>query len=539
MPVKRKSSLLQGIEGNMTTLKSALAPHLMVMARAGSGKTTTLVEGLKIVKGQKSPLTPTEQQKAIWDAMAQGQKPGTICFVAFNKSIATELQRRVPMGCDACTMHSLGLKAVTRAFGRLELNQWVVWDMMTALLKVTPEVLRKKHLPLVQATNELVRLCKVNLLEPTEENLMYLADYFEIDLNGSRSMVLESAPQIIEKMRDPKRQGKITFDDMIWLPCALDLPCTKYDLLLVDESQDLSPCQQALALKSGDRLVLVGDDKQAIYGFAGADAKSMANMKEKLADTSRGVVELPLTLTRRCGKKIVEEAQAYVADFGAFDGNSEGKVSEAKFPLQKNADGEFKLDWEQTYGPMVGPGDMVLCRVNAPLVQECFRFLKRRIKANIRGRDVAAGLRGLVKKVCKPEMPDHIDMQILHLRLDAWLESEQEKENRKKYPSEAKLISLQDKYDCLMVFASGDAKNGQDVIEEVEALFKDEPDRNAVMFSSIHKAKGLEAKRVFFLRPYTGPCPHPMAKSDWQMEQEDNLCYVAITRAIDELVLVS
>jgi len=120
MPVKRKSSLLQGIEGNMTTLKSALAPHLMVMARAGSGKTTTLVEGLKIVKGQKSPLTPTEQQKAIWDAMAQGQKPGTICFVAFNKSIATELQRRVPMGCDACTMHSCYV-AITRAIDELVL----------------------------------------------------------------------------------------------------------------------------------------------------------------------------------------------------------------------------------------------------------------------------------------------------------------------------------------------------------------------------------------------------------------------------------
>jgi len=546
--VKAKTTgLLAGLQNVMPMansfvdhLAANLAPHLMVMARAGSGKTTTLVEGLKAVKGQPSKFTPSKQQKAIWEAMCEGRKPRTICFVAFNKSIATELQARVPQGCDAMTMHSMGFKAVMKAYGRLEPNQWVVWDLVQELLNVTAEELRKRYSPVVQATNELVRLLKVNLLEPTEDNIDYVADYFEVEMNGGREKVMELVPQVMSRMADPRRQGKITFDDMIWLPVKNNLGMPKYDLLLVDEAQDLSPCQQALAMKAGDRLIMVGDDRQAIYGFAGADSKSMANMKTKLEKTARGCKELPLTFTRRCGKAIVSAANQYVEDFGAFETNPEGLIYEALFSVVKRDGAEVEVPWEQSYCSKVKPGDFILCRVNAPLVRECFRFLRRRIKATIQGRDIGQGLVKLVEKLCKPVKPCDRLASLLVEDLAEWLETEQEKERKKKYPNENKLIALQDKHDCLVCFASeGDkSKTAQDVISEIESLFTDDATGKAVRFSSIHKAKGLEAERVFFLRPFNGPCPHPMAKAEWELEQEQNLCYVAITRAIHELVFV-
>jgi superfamily I DNA/RNA helicase len=55
----------------------------------------------------------------------------------------------------------------------------------------------------------------------------------------------------------------------------------------------------------------------------------------------------------------------------------------------------------------------------------------------------------------------------------------------------------------------------------------------------VYGAKGLEASRVFFLRPKEAPCPHPLSKTPQAMEQEMNLCYVATTRAINELIHVS
>ena len=57
-----------------------------------------------------------------------------------------------------------------------------------------------------------------------------------------------------------------------------------------------------------------------------------------------------------------------------------------------------------------------------------------------------------------------------------------------------------------------------------------------VTLATIHKAKGLEAKRVFWLN--SSDCPSKWARQEWQVQQEMNLCYVATTRAQEELVLI-
>jgi superfamily I DNA/RNA helicase len=54
-----------------------------------------------------------------------------------------------------------------------------------------------------------------------------------------------------------------------------------------------------------------------------------------------------------------------------------------------------------------------------------------------------------------------------------------------------------------------------------------------VTLCTIHKSKGLEAPRVFWLE--RSECPARWVRKDHQKQQEINLCYVAATRAIDEL----
>lgn len=58
----------------------------------------------------------------------------------------------------------------------------------------------------------------------------------------------------------------------------------------------------------------------------------------------------------------------------------------------------------------------------------------------------------------------------------------------------------------------------------------------AITLSTIHKSKGLEARRVWWLN--SSRCPAPWAKRPWQQQQEINLCYVAATRAIETLILI-
>jgi superfamily I DNA/RNA helicase len=123
-------------------------------------------------------------------------------------------------------------------------------------------------------------------------------------------------------------------------------------------------------------------------------------------------------------------------------------------------------------------------------------------------------------------------------QLSQWVEQEREKELAKKMPSDNRIITLQDRFDCIVAFTEG-KQWVSEVIAKIDEVFTDNKHSPGIKFSSIHKAKGLEAKRIFLLEPEGATVPHPMAKAAWQKEQEWNLRYVAITRAIEELVYVS
>ena len=76
--------------------------NILVNAAPGSGKTTTICQVLK--------LTPVHK---------------SVCFLAFNKSIVNELIERVPNTVQVSTLHSLGMKALTRHYrGRLNISEF-------------------------------------------------------------------------------------------------------------------------------------------------------------------------------------------------------------------------------------------------------------------------------------------------------------------------------------------------------------------------------------------------------------------------------
>ena len=545
---KKTPSVAEQLKSRLNPLSKGQAPHVIGKAGAGTGKTTTVIEGLKDMKGQPTKIDPSPEQRAIWDSIRLSKDARTICLCAFNKSIATELQTRVPAGVDAMTMHSMGFKAVRNTF-KLRPGRDAVAEndgrgkaIISELLERDLRDLWSECPVLLKATVELVNLCKANLLEGTEEELAYIVCHFDVELaNGQsyRDEVFSLVPQVLARCKNVAKDGYVDFIDMIWLPVVLNLPLFRYDLLIVDEAQDLNRCQQELAKRAGKRLMFIGDERQAIYGFTGADCESMRRLERELSESPLGCVALPLTVTRRCGKAIVREANKVVSDFHAHESNPEGKVSEALYPTKRGSsnywtggdDSPVERPLAETYIPLVNDGDMVLCRVNAPLVSQCFKFIRLGRKANIQGRDIGAGLVKLVNKM----KANSVEQLITHLT--EWADKEVEKEQAKKNPSEARVIAITDRLDCLMVFTD-QAETVAEVVRKIETIFVDSKDVLGIRLSSIHKAKGLEADRVFLLMPEGGQVPHPMAKSQWQVEQEWNLFYVAVTRAKHELIYV-
>jgi DNA helicase-2/ATP-dependent DNA helicase PcrA len=91
-----------------------------------------------------------------------------------------------------------------------------------------------------------------------------------------------------------------------------DLEGVDYDLLIVDEYQDLNACDlQLLHLIAGRgcSIIAAGDDDQSIYSFRYAAPEGIRRFPEDYPGCSR----YPLTITQRCGRRIIEWASYVIA----------------------------------------------------------------------------------------------------------------------------------------------------------------------------------------------------------------------------------
>jgi DNA helicase-2/ATP-dependent DNA helicase PcrA len=448
--------------------------HTVVKAVAGGGKTSSIIEALHHVPAGSRTL-----------------------FVAFNKAIAEELARRAPKGVEVSTLHSYGLKCVTRALGRLKIDSRRVDDFVAAMHGTEPETFELRR-DLVKV----VSLAK-GALASTPDAIDTIIDDFGIEsaANGSRDRFIKNVLKLLESCKDTPNDGRIDFDDMVWLPVVLNLRQHQFDRVFIDETQDLTACQIELALRAvvvNGRICAVGDEKQALYSFRGADERAVSNIIARLNATV-----LPLSVCYRCCKAVIREAQTVVPEIEAAPDAEEGEVKSASFE-------EMCRD--------ARPGDFVLSRTNAPLISLCMAFLKEGRRAAIRGRDIGAQLAAFVKK------SKARDVESLRTYVEEWSKKECARLAAKRRDTRA----VEDKAECILALSEG-ARSVADVVNRIEELFADRADASRITLSTTHKAKGLERDRVWLLRSTYMRRPEP----------EETFCYyVGVTRARKTLVLV-
>jgi superfamily I DNA/RNA helicase len=273
----------------------------------------------------------------------------------------------------------------------------------------------------------------------------------------------------------------------------------------------MTEAQLALGIEScyrGGRVAIVGDDRQAIYGFRGADSGSLDRLKVTLR-----AAELGLTTTYRCPKRVVEIASRLVPDFQAAPSAPEGLVEECS---------DVKLT------SLAGPRDFVLSRSNAPLVKVCLGFLRQGKRAYIKGRDIGAGIMALVDRQKASTLPELED------RLAAWYARESKRAMKLLPEAAAERVEfLMDQVGVCRAIMEDSATMGE-MRAKLARLFS-EGDANSVMCATTHKAKGLEAETVYILagtfRGFDDDCE--------EGSEEQNVTYVAVTRAMKKLVWVS
>lgn len=471
--------------------------HLAVEAVAGSGKTTSAVGAAAAAKGK-------------------------VGFVAFNRHIAAELQSRLGGSAKAATLHSLGFAAVRRAFRDCALDEQKPHRILERLRPRWSTVTARGRVVWYEqgtATLALARLAKLTLSDASDDSLTALADYYGVD---------DAEPEVFDAVRTmltsaAQQTAVIDYDDMVWLPVRHKLAVERFDVLLVDEAQDLSAVQHALvrlAAASG-RVVPIGDRRQAIYGFAGSDPQSLPSLVRGLGSDIRGVLQCPLTVTFRCPRSHVELARKIVPQIEAAPGAADGTITSIEPGKLATA---------------ARPGDLVICRVNAPLVSLAFKLIRRGTPAKMLGRDIGKGIVTLIDQL-RADSP----LDLIHKARD-WQEREVERLERRD-ASPTRIQGVVDRAECLIELASA-ADSVARLRDDIESLFADAADASKVVtLASVHRAKGSEADRVYIAAPDRMPLRFDSSRRNgpprvrpWELEQEHNLIYVAVTRAKRELV---
>lgn len=467
---------------------------ILLVAVAGSGKSTTIVEGVR-----RLPDT------------------ANVLFLAFNRAIANELEPRMPENAKAKTFHSVGFAAWARAnggFDKVKVDEHKVRNIVRDLLTEDQQDLYGAFVTRLVGYAKNVgmgKLCRMS--EPAMQNLAdHYGLYIERDNGGAdpEAEACRKAIKILEASNEMKHV--VDYDDMLYLPLLYDTRFFRNDVVFVDEAQDTNSVQLALLqrmIKHDGRVIAVGDPAQAIYGFRGASSSAM----EKIQDTFK-MFPMPLTVSYRCAQAIVAEARHLVSHIEAAPSAPVGSV-------------ETWDRFDESAIPVFARTDAVLCRTTAPLFKLAYQIIAGGQGCRILGREIGEGLVTLIKKM-KAKDIDGLQVKLARFErreVDKLLAQEKE----------AQAAAVQDRVDCINITIDAMDENNRTVgklIDKIRDMF--EAKSGVATLCTVHKAKGLEWDRVYILRPDL--MPHPMARKDWEREQERNLEYVAITRAREALV---
>ena len=520
--------------------------HAMVIAVAGSGKTTTLIECFKRI-------------------VRTGRK---VLFLAFNKKIMKEIRRKVEAaglnnsGVAIKTFHSHGFGIWMRANRGCKVEGLKVeagesgyfkFDRIVEELESEIEVkdvngtrLEKPKygtMPLfyrtfVQKAWTFARQnlfgVEINVLD--KKAWLDLVEHHELDMeiaDAAEDMDIQLTPLEIQEhvglainwtvhvLRRGIRIANevIDFEDMIYMPVYANVKIWQEDWVLVDEMQDTNPSRRAFArkiLKPTGRTVWVGDPAQAIYGFAGADDRSIETIKQKF-----NCLEFPLTVSYRCSQAVVRLAQTWMPEIQPHESAPEGQ--------------DRMIVAEELLKEGLTADDAILCRNTRPLVSLALALIRKGVACHVEGRNLADGFVGLVRR-----WKTVTDLDQLRRRLEIYRDRTLQKAMAR--GREMKADFVVDQVDTMLALIS-DLPIGstlETLVTKIEDMFLDSEKqmKPTLTLCTIHRSKGLEWNRVYWLgnNRYN---PSKYARQDWQMKQERHLMYVATTRAKDTITRVT
>ena len=312
-----------GARLNPEQCKAVFCAHgpLLVLAGAGSGKTTVLVNRISyLIKygnayhdesvpewiseeavgalEQAASLSAGELEDVLLQFITEPTPPWSVLAITFTNKAAGEIRERLSRSFEdesiassiwAGTFHSVCMRILRKFGDRVGLREgFSIYDTddkkrMIADCMKDLNIDEKSLAP--RAVADMISREKDNLRSPDE---------MDITQDPRSRKVVEIYRYYEKKMRE---HNAVDFDDIIKKTVELlrsdvevrDYYQRKFRYVLVDEYQDTNPAQFVLTslLSDGHRnIMVVGDDDQSIYKFRGATIENILNFDKTYPDAT-------------------------------------------------------------------------------------------------------------------------------------------------------------------------------------------------------------------------------------------------------------
>lgn len=581
----------EGLNPEQLAAVTSTAPHIVVVAGAGTGKTKTMVA-------------------RICHLIETGTPPERILAITFTRKAAAELVSRIAFfaGSDigkrvnASTFHSWCSRIISNdadaAYTIIDPEDQK--DMMSMFRGRRP-----KEFPKGPELRSIYSFCR--------NSSRKLGDYIDQYLPKHKPFYEQIKQIFIDYQAAKKRQNLLDLDDVLDVvarnlenPAIAKAIGSSYDAVLVDEMQDTNPLQWRLLqpLVGHTSLFCVGDDAQAIYAFRGSDYRFIHDFTDLVPNSQK----LALTQNYRSPNEFLgisnwllrESSIDYGKELWSELGGGKPKMlvfsdpfDEAEYIAEKILEDHGRgIPYRSNLilfrsSPWRKPLDSALAKRRIPVTYYGgFSFLQARHVRDIVSAlrilhnpvdDIAwlrylqifpgIGAEGASEMVTRlaelAALAERIDllqaselkfrrsgsaMQKIAQRISSnianligdithILDDEFTKLYRDEWPSRRSdlpiLQALAEREDSISTFLESYALN------PFTEGFRRDTDSNSdhVVVSTIHSAKGLESDIVYVPALQIGHYPPSHTKSQDDLEEERRCLYVALTRAKTELNL--
>ena len=503
--------LLVGLDADQRHAVQSDAAPLAIVAAAGSGKTMVLT------------------RRIAYRIESGFAEPRHIVALTFTRDAAGELRRRlrrldINESIEAGTFHSVAMRLLRdRA---LTLN-----ESMPALApdrqRLVRECLKELRLELdAYPAMADIDWARARRVEPGDYERQSRTARRRGAVPPSRFADLAAAYERLKR-----RRGVVDFDDLLDLNLRAvesdaafrSLVHWRFRHFFVDEAQDLNPLQHALleAWRGGrPDICLVGDPRQAIYGWNGSDHTTMTEVERIYP----GVTVISLSTNYRCSPQVVSAGAAALGASGQRDDTASNRADGAPLRIETYPTAYAEA---AAIATVVGArlhqhnpaGIAVLARTNDQLVP-------------IEDALTAAGIvsqRAVGRSPLELALSDAYRMTSREA-LAQWADEQFTHHD----PIRRRVAEEVDRF--LISQEPGGFRSWVDARAPFDDL-DTEADDGAVSLLTFHGAKGREWPVVVIAGAEDGLIPHSSALSPAQQAEEARLLYVAITRAIDHLVI--